>query len=133
MEFFLVAGLAAAAAFAGAALKKYNPEISAVLSVAAGTLILISVLSRASPLIREISELCADAGLDTIYGAVLLKTIGICCLCQFTADTCRDAGQASLASKVEFAGRVTIILTALPVFQSILGTASALLGGGFGR
>ncbi len=129
MELILTAGLAAAAAFGAVALKKYTPEISAVLSVAAGAVILISVMQRTAPVVREISELSDRAGISSAYGRVLLKTIGICFLCQFTADTCRDSGQSSLASKVELAGKIAVLLTALPLFEDILQIAAGLLGG----
>ena len=36
---------------------------------------------------------------------ILFKTLGICFLAQFAADSCRDAGESALASKVELAGR----------------------------
>lgn len=129
MELILTAGLAAAAAFVAVALKKYTPEISAVLSVAAGAVILIAVMQRTAPVVREISELSDRAGISSAYGRVLLKTIGICFLCQFTADTCRDSGQSSLASKVELAGKIAVLLTALPLFEDILQIAAGLLGG----
>ena len=129
MELILTAGLAAAAAFGAVALKKYTPEISAVLSGAAGAVILIAVMQRTAPVVREISELSDRAGISSAYGRVLLKTIGICFLCQFTADTCRDSGQSSLASKVELAGKIAVLLTALPLFEDILQIAAGLLGG----
>lgn len=126
-DILLTAGLAAAAAFAALALKKYAPEISAVLSVAAGAVILISVLHRMSPIISQITQLSDKAGLSSAYGRVLIKTIGICFLCRFTADTCRDSGQSALASKVELAGKISVLLIALPLFADILSIVSGLL------
>ena len=119
--------MAAAAAFASLALKKYAPEISAVLSVAAGAVILISVLHRMSPVVSQITQLSDKAGLSSAYGRVLIKTIGICFLCRFTADTCRDSGQSALASKVELAGKISVLLIALPLFADILNIVSGLL------
>ena len=50
-------------------------------------------------------------------------------MAQFAADACRDAGESSLASKVELAGKVAVILMALPLFEAIANTAITLIGG----
>ena len=59
-----------------------------------------------------------------------MKTLGICFLTQFAVDSCKDAGESALASKVELAGKVTVVVMALPLFQSIASTAVSLVGGG---
>lgn len=127
MQLLIVSGLAVAAAFCAVALKKYAPEISAAIAVAAGGVILLSVLMQAAPVIDEINSFMSDAGIDGTYGAALIKTIGICFIGQFTADACRDAGQSSLASKVELAAKVTVTVISLPMFAAVLNTALNLI------
>ena len=51
---------------------------------------------------------------------MLLKIGGISLLMDFAAQTCRDAGENGLALKVELAGRVMLILLALPFMQALL-------------
>ena len=48
---------------------------------------------------------------------ILLKTLGVCFLTQLSADSCRDAGEGALAAKVELAGKLFIVILALPLFQ----------------
>jgi stage III sporulation protein AD len=50
-------------------------------------------------------------------------------LAQFAADACRDAGESALASKMELAGKITILILALPLFEKITQTAVGLIGG----
>ena len=119
--------LAVAAAFGAAAIKKYTPETSAALAVSAGAVILISLLTKVSPIISDIGSYLSRAGISGTYGTVLIKAIGICFLCQFTADACRDAGQNSLASKVELASKISVILIALPMFENILDVSVGLI------
>ena len=88
---------------------------------------LLSVLSRITPVLGEIRRLMESAGMNSVYGSVLLKTVGICFLCQFTADACRDAGQSSLAAKVELACKTAVLLISLPLFETILGLVTALI------
>ena len=69
------------------------------------------------------------SGVSGEYTIILIKTLGTCFLAQFAADACRDAGESSLASKVELAGKVAVILMALPLFEAIANTAITLIGG----
>ncbi len=127
MEIFGYFALAVTAAFCAVALKKYAPETSVVIAVAASAALLVKILSGISPIINEINELVSVSGVSTGYVPVLMKTIGICFVCQFTADACRDAGQNSLASKTELAARVAVIIISLPLFRDILNTVSGIL------
>lgn len=127
MDLLAICGVAVTAALAAVALKKYSPETSAVITIAGGAMIFLSVLLQISPFINEIKNLTESAGISTDYTMILIKTIGICALCRFTADCCRDTGQQSLASRVELAAKLTIVLISLPLFEKILSTATALL------
>ena len=109
MSIFGIAALAIAAAFCAVALKKYSPEISIVIAIAAGAILLVSILSRTMPVVRSLQQLTDSIGLDPQYGVVLMKTIGICFLCQFTSDACKDAGQNALAAKVELAAKIAVL------------------------
>ena len=120
MSIFGIAALAMAAAFCAVALKKYSPEISIVIAIAAGAILLVSILSRTMPVVRSLQQLTDSIGLDPQYGVVLMKTIGICFLCQFTSDACKDAGQNALAAKVELATKIAVLLLALPLMENIL-------------
>lgn len=126
-EIIEMAGIALAGGFGALALKKYAPETSVLLVTAAGMMIFVTVVSKISPIAEQMNDLMQQSGTGTEYVPILLKTIGICLLCQFVSDTCREAGQASLAAKVELASKVTVIVTALPLFRNILDTAMGLM------
>lgn len=127
MELTGLFALAISAAFGAIALKKYAPETSVVIAVTASAVLLIQILSRITPIIDEINSFISSAGIDGSYGIILLKTVGICFVCQFVSDACRDAGQASIASKVELASKISIIIISLPLFENILNAAAGLL------
>ena len=52
--------------------------------------------------------------------ANLATVAGLSLLLDFAAQTCRDAQEEALALKVEFAGRVLLLSSALPVLQALL-------------
>ena len=61
------------------------------------------------------------------YVIVLQKALGIGYITTITATVCRDANESSLALAMEFAGKVQILLLALPLVSSLLETAKGLL------
>mgnify|MGYP001018304118 CR=1 FL=1 len=123
-----IAGIAICAAIVAAMLRRYNQEYAITIVIAAGIIILIEMLSSLAPAIRQIQTLLSSAGLSSSYALILFKTLGICFLAQFAADSCRDAGENALASKVELAGKITIVILALPLFEKIAQTAVGLIG-----
>lgn len=124
-----IAGIAICAAVAAAMLRRYHPEYSVLIGIAAGVVILLAVFGSVSPVLNQIGSLMSSSGLSARYAEILLKTLGVCFLTQFAADSCRDAGESALASQVELAGKVAVVLLSLPLFQKIASTAVALIGG----
>lgn len=124
-----IAGLALVSAVIAVMLRRYNQEYAVVVSITAGVIILVQILANIVPAIRQINSLLTAVQMPTEYGIILFKTLGICFLAQFAADSCRDAGESALASKVELAGKISIVILALPLFEKIASTALALIGG----
>lgn len=94
-----------------------------------GVIIFSAVLSALSPAIELLNRFSTLApGADENVG-ILLKSIGICYICQFSADSCRDSGQSALASKIELAGKVAVVLLCLPLLEEIVNLAMSIIGG----
>ena len=81
-----------------------------------------------SPALGKIKNLITYAHIPHEYGAILLKSLGICFAVQFASDSCKDAGENSMASKIEFAGKIGILITALPLFETIIQTSLKFMG-----
>ncbi|MBE6829546.1 MAG: stage III sporulation protein AD [Ruminococcaceae bacterium] len=129
MDMIAVAGIAVIAAILAVMLKRYHQEYSIIVSICAGVLILFAILGNIAPAVQQINTLLSSAGLSAEYAAILFKSLGICFLAQFAADSCRDAGESALASKVELAGKIAIVVLSLPLFEKIASTAVGLIGG----
>lgn len=120
MNLIGLVGIILIAAIAATVLKQYKPDFAVVLILAGSIVILLLLLSALSPVLEQIQELANRAGIDLAWVKLLLKALGICFLTQFAADSCRDAGQTSLASKAEMAGRIAILVLSLPMLQKII-------------
>ncbi len=129
MNIIGIAGIAVCAAVIAAMLRRYHQEFAALLSIAAGIIILLEIFANVAPALKQIHTLFSASGLSVNYIVILLKTLGISFLAQFAADSCRDAGENALASNVELAGKISIVVLSLPLFEKIAKTAVNLIGG----
>lgn len=129
MNILGIAGIAICAAVVAAMLRRYHQEYAVLVGIAAGIVILIEILTSIAPAVQQINRLLCSAGISSQYEVILLKTLGICFLAQFAADACRDAGESALASKMELAGKISILILSLPLFEQIAKTAVGLIGG----
>lgn len=129
MNIAALCGIALVTAVACVMLRKYVPEYSIIIEITAGAIIFLVIISEFIPAIREIKSLLYTAKIPVEYGEILFKSMGICFLTQFASDSCKDAGESALSSKIELAGKISVIITALPLFEKIAKTALSLMGG----
>lgn len=128
MNIITLSGIALIAAVISVSLKKHVPEYSVIMNIIAGAIIMIVILYELSPALCKINSLISYAKIPNQYASILLKSLGICFAVQFASDSCRDAGEISMASKIEFAGKVGILITALPLFETIMQTSLNFIG-----
>ena len=130
MSMLAVTGLAVVAVALGTVLKQKNPEYSLALSLLTGVLILGMILSAAVPLFDRIRALLEAAGAGSESVQILFKALGLCFITQIACDVCRDLGENAVASKVETAGKISVLLISLPLFEKILSIAGSLINQG---
>ncbi len=130
IDLLAIAGAAVTAAVLAVTLRRYHAEYGMLLSILAGVCILAMLLQALPAVMSQISSLLRAASLPEEYALILFKALGLCWLAQFAADSCRDAGEGALASKVELAGKTAVLLTVLPLFSAVGELALGLAGGG---
>jgi len=106
--------------------KELKQEYSVTIMIAGGIIITLWGLARVYPVVDYIREL-TDSGNISEYFSIILKVLGISFLVQTGADICRDFGETSIASKIEFAGKAVILVVVLPVLKSVIGMGLELL------
>jgi stage III sporulation protein AD len=103
-------------------------EFGLYIKIIAATLILGSVILYVSPIADTVNTIFERAGASEEYINILFKALGICYITQFASDICKDSGEGALAVQVEIAGKVTLLLLALPLFEALTELVSVLLG-----
>ena len=107
--------------------RQHKPEYAPLISLAAGLAVVFLLLGQLEPIFSQMEEILRQAGIGTEYITVLLKSLGICYITQLAADTCRDAGESAIASKMELAGKITVLTLAVPYFTGMLQTVGELI------
>ena len=96
------------------------------IGTAAGVLLLL--LTMLEPLLTQIHQLFQVAGLPDTYIAVLWKALGICYVTQLAGDVCRDSREEALCSVVHMAGKIALMVQALPLIRGLMSMISEVLG-----
>lgn len=78
-------------------------------------------------MIALISELAENANIHIVYLQTILKIIGIAYIAEFGAQIAKDAGQGAIASKIELAGKIFILVLAIPIIKAVIEMIIALL------
>jgi len=127
VEVLQLFGMALIALAAVVVVRHLRPDMGMVASVAAGLVFVGIAVSRLSYFASAIDALASSAGVDRVYIDIVLRVVGVAYLASFAADTCRDAGEGALASRVELAGNAIILGLASPLIFALLDTVVKVL------
>ena len=101
MDIFRIIGVGLATAITALIVKQVKPEIALIVGAAGGVIMLI-------------------------FSAVL-KIIGIGYITEFSANLCVDAGSSSIANKILLAGKILILVSAIPIITNLIDIIAGLL------
>jgi stage III sporulation protein AD len=120
MEIVKVVSFAFIALFIVVLLKDYKEDLAIKISIAVGILIFLFLINKITLVIGLLQQLALKANIDFVYLNTVFKILGIAYLASFCSEICRDAGQNSLGSKVEFAGKILILVLSIPILMAVL-------------
>lgn len=127
MEIAQVVGLAIIVTVIGAVLKQIKPEIALQLSILAGVIIFILMMDKIRLVVDLLQKLSEQANISSYYLFIVLKIVGVAYLAEFGCQICKDAGENALATKVEIAAKIFMIILAIPIIVAIMESVMKLL------
>lgn len=107
--------------------KEQKPLFAFLIGASTGIYIFLFLIGKIGGVIEVLEQLAESSGVQMIYLKTILKIIGIAYIAEFGAQIVRDAGQESIASKIELAGKVMIMVLAIPIVSVIIETVIKLL------
>jgi stage III sporulation protein AD len=108
-------------------IKQDRPEFAMQLSLALTAIILLVMLAKINVVLNLFRDLAEKANINQLYLNTILKIIGIAYITEFGAQICKDAGEGAVASKIEFAGKVMVMVLAIPIITLVIDTIVRLM------
>ena len=122
-----ICGICVAASILCSLFSNFGKEYSIYIKLASGAAVLSIVIFYVSPITETLYMLYEKAGTDEEYLTILFKALGICYITQFASDICKDCGENTLAVQAEIAGKIALMLLALPLFGTLAELISELI------
>ena len=122
-----IIGVALLTTFAVLIIRPTKPEIAMLVGVAGGILVLLMFMDALGGVVTGLGSIVNRTGLKNDVFRALLKIIGIGYLTEFAAGICHDAGQESMSARVTLAGKVVILLLALPIVSALIDVVVSLV------
>ena len=101
-------------------IKEYKKDFAIYIILVGSLLILYMSFDILVKVVNFLSDLSSKADVDSGFISLLLKITGISILSEFAISICKDCGEASIASKIDFGGKIIVISLSIPVIGSSL-------------
>jgi stage III sporulation protein AD len=120
MDILRIGALGIIAAVLSVVIRQYRPELAMQVALALGVVVFLFLSAQLSGISTVVSTLFTKANIQPEYFLTILKATGVAFITEFAASSCKDAGEGSIAQKVEIGGKILIVFLALPLLLSLL-------------
>ena len=127
MAILQIVGLAIISAVLIIVIKQERPELAFLLSLITALLILIIIIDQVAVVFDLLNQLAHRAQIDMIYFNTIIRIIGIAYIGEFGTEITRDCGETALASKIEMAAKIMIMIIAIPIMLNLIDTILRLI------
>lgn len=129
MDTWKICGLALICLVSFSVMRQWGRDFEVPMKLAAAVVFLGILLGMAIPLVSWMREMLS-VGAISEYAELLLGALGIAVVTGVCADLCRECREPTVASYVEMAGRLEILILSVPLIKEILDAVGQLPGVG---
>ncbi len=129
MDTWKICGLALICLVSFSVVRQWGRDFEVPMKLAAAVVFLGILLGMAIPLVSWMREMLS-VGAVSEYAELLLGAFGIAVVTGVCADLCRECREPTVASYVEMAGRLEILILSVPLIKEILHAVGQLPGVG---
>lgn len=122
MDIFKIIGIGFISLIIVLILKEYKKEYAVYVLLISGIIILAYSMDTISEIVSFIKNVSNNE-----FTELLLKITGISILAEYAMSVCKDSGENSIASKIDFGSKIIIISLSIPIISSTLETLVKLL------
>lgn len=115
-----VVGIVLTALIINIVLKNYSKEFTFLINIVC-TIIIFTLISKdLKGIVDRLTSISNEISVLLPYIKIMLKILGISMIAQLLSDLCRDNGENTLANQTELSAKIIILVTALPLFATIM-------------
>jgi stage III sporulation protein AD len=127
VEILQIAGIAVSGMIMVSLVRAFKPEFAIYIVIATVIVILILCVTQLTAVFQFLKSVYDDMSYGKEYFPIIIKVLVVAYLADFTAQLCHDAGETSIGSKVELAGKIIIFYLSLPILVSILELVNSMI------
>ncbi|KGX90902.1 stage III sporulation protein AD [Pontibacillus halophilus JSM 076056 = DSM 19796] len=127
MDIFQVVSFALVASILTIILRDQKGSIAFFIILFTGIVIFFVIIGQIAEVFTLLEYVAQRANVNGMYVETILKIIGIAYIAEFGAQLTRDAGLGSVASKIELAGKVFILVLAVPILTAVIETIIGII------
>ena len=120
IDIFKVIGIGLTGGILALFVKQYRPEMAVGISLATGIILFLWVSEGLAEIWTSMRGVMEQCGVEDQYLAAVMKVSGVAYIAQFGGELCRDSGENAIASKIELAGKIFILIVTMPIIRSFL-------------
>ena len=91
-----------------------------LLTIFVSCAVIVGAAEMLGPVISELGELFAVAGLDEGYTALIFKSAAICIVTDITRNICIDSGESAMAAAAVLWGKMALTYMSMPLLRAVV-------------
>lgn len=115
-----VVGIVLTALIINIVLKNYSKEFTFLINIVCTITIFTLISKDLKGIVDRLTSISNEISVLLPYIKIMLKILGISMIAQLLSDLCRDNGENTLANQTELSAKIIILVTALPLFTTIM-------------
>ncbi|QOX62737.1 stage III sporulation protein AD [Anoxybacterium hadale] len=127
MDIFRIAAIGLCGVVTASMVKGYKPEFAIYVVITTVLVIFIMILNKLTYVFEFLGDIYNQITYGRNFFPIILKVLAVAYIADFTAQICKDSGEAAIAGKVELAGKVLIFYLAIPVIMSVMELINKML------
>lgn len=127
MDIFRIAAVGICGVLIAAVVKGYKAEFATYIIIVTVMIIFLLIIDQLAAVFQFLRSIYEQISYGKNFFSIIIKVLAVAYIADFTAQICKDSGEAAIAGKVELAGKVMIFYLALPVMMTILDLLNKML------
>lgn len=127
MEILKIVGIGIITSMVIIIIKQIKPEFAVVALISGIVVMLYFIFSYFTNVLVVFNKILNKTGVDSNLFGIILKIVGVGYIIEFGAGICADSGNVAIADKIILAGKLLILILAMPIITNLLDVIIGLI------